>query len=151
MKLSYNHKIIFFSAILNGIFTINISAQETCLLGIGGKDDEAIIDFFKLTDTQQAKLRNWGAEMNYRNEVHQNKLKSLLRNHPKETLEDLRTMAYKQKSLLDSMEANMRLVDKRLLGIFTVEQYNAYVLLCNGVQRIPIYVDKSFNEKKQRP
>lgn len=143
--------LILFLGILLFLIGFSLKAQETCLLGIGGKDDETIINFFKLTDAQQEKLKNWGAEMRYRNEVHRNKLNALLRNHPKETMTDLQNMAQKQKALLDSIEGNMQLIDKRLLGIFTVDQYNAYVQLCNGVQRTPIYVDKSFNEKKQKP
>lgn len=130
---------------LSLFFLVNLNAQD-CLLGIGGKDDEVIIQTFKLTEEQQENLKNWGAELKFRNEIYTNRLKNVLRNYPTETLEDIEVRAQKHSDLLDSMEANMRLLDKRLLGLFSVEQYNLYVSLCNQIQRVPIYTNVSQNK-----
>lgn len=118
-------------------------------MGIGGKDDEIIKAVFELTDEQAEQMRNWGAELQFRNEIFEIRAENLLKNHAQSSPEDLLKMSYEYKILLDSMENNMRLLDKRLLGIFTTEQYNLYIMLCNQVYRSPIYASRSkpLNEK----
>lgn len=115
------------------------NAQEDCYLGIGGKDDETIIRVFELTSEQQANLKNWGAELKYRNEVFKIRANSLLENHAQSSPEDLLEMSYKYKALLDSIYANMRMLDKRLLDSFNDRQYNLYIQLCTTVNRSPIF------------
>ena len=51
------------------LFPFSIAAQEDCFLGIGGRDDEIITAVFQLSDSQVEKLRNWGAELEFRNEI----------------------------------------------------------------------------------
>lgn len=123
-------------------------SQEDCFLGIGGKDDETIKAVFELTEDQVEKMRNWGAELKFRNEIFEMRADNLLKNHAQSSPEDLMKMSYEFKALLDSMENNMRLLDQRMLGIFTDDQYNLYIMLCNQVYRSPIYAARSMNEKK---
>ena len=122
-------------------------SQEDCLLGIGGKDDEMIRTVFELTDDQMEQMRNWGAELQFRNEIFETRARNLLKNHAQSSTEDLLIMSHKYKALLDSMRNNIKLLDKRMLGIFTNEQYNLYIMLCNQVNRSPLYVPRSMNEK----
>lgn len=122
-------------------------SQEDCLLGIGGKDDETIKVVFRLTEEQIEKMRNWGAELQFRNEIFERRANHLLETHAQSSLEDLKKMSIEYKALLDSIQANIRLLDKRMLGIFTIEQYNLYIMLCNQVYRSPIYASRSVNEK----
>ncbi len=122
-------------------------SQEDCFLGIGGKDDETIKAVFELTEDQVEKMRNWGAELQFRNEIFERRAEDLLKNHAQSSLEDLMRMSYEFKALLDSMENNMKRLDQRMLGIFTNEQYNLYIMLCNEVYRSPIYAARSVNEK----
>lgn len=126
-----------------------IFSQEDCFLGIGGKDDEVIKTVFELTENQIEQMQNWGAELKFRNEIFQIRAESLLKNHAQSSPEDLKKMSYEFKSLLDSIQNNIRMLDKRMLGIFTDEQYNLYIMLCNQVYRSPIYVSRSgsLNEK----
>ncbi len=123
-------------------------SQQDCLLGIGGKDDETIKTVFELTDEQIEKMRNWGAELSFRNEVFEIRAENLLKNHAQSSIEDLMKMSIEYKAILDSMESNIRLLDKRLLSTFSDEQYDLYYMLCNQVQRSPIYAVRSMNEKK---
>ena len=125
-----------------------IFSQQDCLLGIGGKDDETIKTVFELTDEQIEKMRNWGAELSFRNEVFEIRAENLLKNHAQSSIEDLMKMSIEYKAILDSMESNIRLLDKRLLSTFSDEQYDLYYMLCNQVQRSPIYAVRSMNEKK---
>lgn len=129
------------------LFPFSIAAQEDCFLGIGGRDDEIITAVFQLTDSQVEKLRNWGAELEFRNEIFEQRAKRLLKTHAQSSPEDLLKMSYTYRALMDSMEQNMRMLDQRMLGIFTQEQYNLYILLCNKVARSPIYATRSVNEK----
>ncbi len=122
-------------------------SQEDCLLGIGGKDDEMIRTVFELTDEQIEQMRNWGAELQFRNEIFEIKAQNLLKNHAQSSVEDLLIMSHKYKALLDSMQNNIKLLDRRMLGIFTNEQYNLYIMLCNQVNRSPLYAPRSMNEK----
>lgn len=116
-------------------------------MGIGGKDDKTIETVFELTEDQVEKMRNWGAELKFRNEVFEIRAKNLLKNHAQSSPEDLMKMSYEYKALLDSMQNNMKRLDQRMLGIFTNEQYNLYIMLCNQVYRSPIYAARSVNEK----
>ena len=116
-------------------------------MGIGGQDDDMIKRVFELTEVQVEQMRNWGAELKYRNEIFEIRAERLLKNHAQSSPEDLMKMSYQYKALLDSMQSNMRLLDKRMLGIFTKDQYNLYIMLCNQVYRSPIYAERSVNEK----
>ncbi len=137
------HKNLLWLLFLPGL----LSAQEDCYLGIGGRDDERIVQVFQLTEQQIEQLRNWGAELHVRNEFLENRARWLLKNHPQSTTEDIVKMSDEYKAVLDSMRSNMRMLDRRLLSTFNEKQYNLYVMLCNEVLRNPIYANRSVNEK----
>lgn len=122
-------------------------AQEECILGIGGQDDEVIEEVFQLNDDQKEKMKNWGAELKIRNEILKDQAGYLLKKSEQSSPEDLITMSYKYKDILDSMKQNVRMLDKRLLSIFNDKQYNFYLELCNQLSLLPIYVDRSVDEK----
>lgn len=126
---------------------MHIIAQEDCYLGVGGKDDMTIIEVFQLNDDQIENLRNWGAELEYRNEMLQDEAKTLLKKHAQSSPEDLLTMSYQYQKLLDSMKSNMYMIDKRVLSIFNNEQYNLYIKLCNHATLNPIFAQRQVNEK----
>ncbi len=129
---------------MSGIFC---SAQAECALGIGGKNDEEIAEVFQLNDVQLEKLKNWSAELRVRNDFLKDQAKYLLKRNAQSSPEDLLSMSFKYRKLLDSMKQNLRMLDKRLLSIFNEKQYNLYVELCGQMMLRPIYVDRSVNEK----
>ena len=49
-------------------------------------------------------MRNWGAELKFRNEVFEMRIEKLLNDHAQSSPEDLMKMSYKFQALLDSME-----------------------------------------------
>ena len=125
-------------------------AQEECNLGLGGKHHQEIIKVFKLDEDQQEKLKNWGAELKFRNEIFKIRAESLLKNNAQSSPEDLLQMSFQYKILLDSMRANLRLLDKRMLSTFNDYQYNLYIDLCNSIAMSPIYAQRVVNEKRKR-
>ena len=120
--------------------------QRDCFLGLGGKDDETIKQVFKLTDEQVGKMRNWAAELKYRNEFLEIRADRLLKRNAGSSPEALIKVSTEYRALLDSMQANMKLLDKRLLGLFSDEQYNLYIMLCNQVYRSPLFATRSVGE-----
>ncbi|WP_133248439.1 hypothetical protein [Flagellimonas aquimarina] len=122
-------------------------AQQDCILGIGGQDDEMISEVFQLNDEQMEKMRNWSAELRIRNEILKNQAEFLLKKHAQSSPEDLVAMSQKYKDILDSMKQNVLRQDKRLLSIFNEKQYNFYLELCSQLTLQPIYVSRSVDEK----
>lgn len=135
--------LFFFLLIVN----TSLFGQEECYLGIGGKDDETITTVFQLNESQQEKLKNWGAELKVRNDILKDQAKYMLKLQAQGSPEDLMAISYKYRDLLDSMKQNIRMLDKRLLAIFNDKQYDLYIELCNQLTLQPIYVDRSDNEK----
>lgn len=133
------------------IFTLStsVSAQEECFLGVGGKNHETIAEIFDLNEKQLKNLRNWGAELKYRNEIFIIRAEYLLKNHPHSSHEDLLQLSYKYRGHLDSMMGNLRMIDKRMLGTFNNQQYNLYIQLCNSIQLSPIFVNRDLGEKQK--
>ena len=120
--------------------------QEHCFLGIGGKDNQTIIAYFQLDDFQKDKLKNLSAELQFRNEPFLVRMKRLLERHKESSPDELMKMSYTYKAYLDSLDKNMRIVDKKLLTTFNNDQFNRYVTLCNYAQRSPIYAKRQLNE-----
>ena len=137
-------KLLFYFVVL---FFISGYSQEECFLGIGGKDDETIKEVFKLSDAQVEKMKDWGAELKYRNGFLITQAENLVKKHAESSPEVLMTMSYQYKKLLDSMQSNLRMLDKRMLGIFNEEQYNLYVMLCSQISSSPLYPTSPVNEK----
>ncbi|MEM6892270.1 MAG: hypothetical protein AAF554_01185 [Bacteroidota bacterium] len=120
--------------------------QKECPLGIGNRNDGDIVEIFQLNEEQQTKLKNWSAELGIRNDMLKEKARVLLKKHEESPPEVLLTMSKKYRAILDSMQSNSRMMDKRLLGIFNKKQYNFYVELCTGLSLRPLYVDGLVNE-----
>ncbi len=122
-------------------------AQLECILGVGGKDNEAITKVFELTEEQQENLKNWSAELKVRNELLEDKAKYLMKKHEESSPEILVTVSEEYKGLIDSMRQNIRMMDKRLLGTFNEVQYERYLKICNQMSLLPIHVNRSVDEK----
>ncbi|MEL7270007.1 MAG: hypothetical protein AAGL34_10555 [Bacteroidota bacterium] len=123
-----------------------IWGQKECPLGIGSVHDSDIVEIFQLNEEQQTKLKNWSAELGIRNDMLKEKARVLLKKHEESPPDVLLTMSKKYRTILDSMQSNSRMMDKRLLGIFNKKQYNFYVELCSGLSLTPLYVDGLVNE-----
>jgi len=121
------------------LFCLSGYCQADCYLGIGGQDDAIIEKVFNLDSIQVKKMKNWGAELKYRNSFLINQANNLLKRHSESSPEVLKTMAVSYKKLLDSMQSNLRMLDKRMLGVFNDEQYNLYVMLCSQSSISPLY------------
>ena len=128
-------------------FTSWTYSQVDCYLGIGGMDDETIAKFFKLDSIQVKKMKDWGAELKYRNGFLIEQADNLVVQHAESSPEVLMSMSYQYKKLLDSMQYNLRVVDKNMLGIFTEQQYDLYLMLCNRIGTSPMYPTSPVNEK----
>ncbi|NYJ27447.1 hypothetical protein [Allomuricauda sp. ARW1Y1] len=121
-------------------------AQMDCILGVGGRDNEAIIKVFELTEEQQENLKNWSAEVRVRNDVFKEKAKYLMKQNEESSPEVLIEVSKKYQSYIDSMANNVRLIDKRLLGTFSQAQYDRYLKLCSQLTLRPIYINRSVDE-----
>nr|WP_298999576.1 hypothetical protein [uncultured Allomuricauda sp.] len=137
-------KLLLFALLFSFFFS---SAQMDCTLGVGGKDNETIIEVFQLNEEQRESLKNWSAELEVRNTYLKNKAKSLLNKHQESPPSVLMEMSYEYRQLLDSMKSNSRSIDRRLLGTFNQKQYDLYVELCGMISMSPMQVDNSVNEK----
>lgn len=133
--------------VLSFVCSCQAIAQEVCLLGVGGNDDNTIIEVFQLTEDQIDHMRNLGAELRYRNELLKNEAEVLLKKHSQSSPEDLLSMSIEYRTLVDSMKSNIRLIDKRLLLLFNDQQYNLYIQLCNTATLSPIFANRQINEK----
>lgn len=134
-------RVIFFLSMFYG------SAQQECALGVGGMDDETIVEVFQLNEAQKESLRSWSAELKIRNEILGNQANNLLKRHGESPMEVLMTVSGEYKIILDSMKQNIRMMDKRLLSMFNQKQYNLYIKLCNQLTLRPIHINRSMDEK----
>ena len=128
------------------LITHAVTAQEDCLLGVGGKDDDTIIEVFQLKDEQIRTIRNLSAELKYRNELLKNRAHAILETQWQSSPEDLLSMSYEYRALVDSMKNNIRFIDKRLLALFDNKQYALYVKLCSMATLNPMFIERKVNE-----
>ncbi len=138
-------KAAFFSLFL--MLNISVFAQQECLLGVGGEDDETIAEVFQLNEEQLENLRNWSAELKIRNEILQNQADYFLKKHAESSPEELLKVSAEYKGIIDSMRQNVRMMDKRLLTILNPKQYEFYVELCSKLTLRPIHINRSVDEK----
>lgn len=129
------------------MLNFSVFAQQECLLGVGGKDDETIAEVFQLNEEQLGNLKNWSAELKIRNEILENQAEYLLKQHAESSPEVLLKVSTEYRTILDSMKQNVRMMDKRLLSILNPKQYEFYVELCNKLTLRPIYINRSVDEK----
>ncbi|NAY90356.1 hypothetical protein GTQ34_00355 [Muricauda sp. JGD-17] len=122
-------------------------SQRDCLLGIGGKDDETIIEVFQLNEEQQEKLTNWSAELKVRNDLLKDQAKYLIKRHEESSPEVLINVSTQYKGILDSMKQNVRMIDTRMLSILNEKQYQLYLKFCRQLALRPIHIERSVDEK----
>lgn len=122
------------------------SAQMDCILGVGGPDEEIIAQVFQLNDEQREKLKSWSAELKVRNEILSDQAEFLMKQNEESSPEVLMTVSQKYRAIQDSMEQNVRMMDKRLLTIFNNKQYQYYIKLCGELSLRPIHVNRSVDE-----
>ena len=128
--------------VLSIILMISITAmvQEDCILGVGITADSTLIDVFQLNEEQTEKLKNWSAELKYRNELLNNQAENLLKRHPQSSAAELMVLAEKYKVIRDSMGTVQRTLDIKTLKLFNENQYKLYLALCEKALRRPYYV-----------
>ncbi len=122
------------------------TAQMDCILGVGGRDNETITKVFELTEEQQENLKNWSAELKFRNDILKDNVKYLMKKNEESSPEVLLTVSKEYGSIMDSMKQNVRMIDKRLLTSFNKAQYERYVKLCSKLALRPIHVNRSVDE-----
>lgn len=128
------------------ILGLSGKAQMECMLGVGGPDEEIIAQVFQLNDEQREKLKNWGAELKVRNDILRDKADHLMKQNADSPPEVLVAISQKYQEIRDSMEQNVRMMDKRLLAIFNERQYKRYVELCSELSLRPIHVNRPMDE-----
>ena len=117
-----------------------IKAQDDCILGVGITPDSTLIEIFQLNEQQTEKIRNWSAELKYRNELLTNQAENLLKRHPQNSVGELSVLAEKYKVISDSITIIQRMVDKRTLKMLNKKQYELYLNLCQQAFREPYRV-----------
>jgi len=121
-------------------FIFGVKAQDDCILGVGITSDSTLIDIFQLNEEQTEKLKNWSAELKYRNELLTNQAENLLKRHPQNSVGELSVLAQKYKVISDSITIIQRMVDKRTLKMLNEKQYELYLNLCEQAFRQPYRV-----------
>ncbi len=124
--------------------------NEECMLGIGGKNTETIVQVFQLNEDQIQKMEEWRAELAVSNRAYQEEIDLLFETHPQGTMEELEALATKYRKLKDQVMENARAYDIRMLKIFNPRQYERYLELCASAKRNPYQiVPKTYS--KQEP
>ncbi len=111
-----------------------------CMLGIGGKDTETIIQVFQLSEEQIQKMEDWRAELAVANRAFQEEIRLLFDTHPQSTDEELQALANKYRVIKDRVLDNAREYDIRMLKLFNPRQYDRYLELCASAKREPYKV-----------
>lgn len=114
------------------------SQQKACALGMGGTDEETIIQVFQLTDSQQAQMEEWSAALQHYQKDLDARVQQLFESHPQQSMEELQELATKYQVLKEEAEATSMAFDRRLLSIFDERQYKQYVALCREAGREPM-------------
>ncbi|WP_339651720.1 hypothetical protein [uncultured Maribacter sp.] len=129
-------------------------AQADCILGVGLTNDSIISEVFQLNDNQHEKLVSFSAELKYRNDLLNNELQNVKSRYPQSNVTELRQLADKYRSVMDSMTKVQTMIDKRMLTLFNSKQYELYRNLCKEASRSPfivmptVYADSISNENR---
>ena len=146
----YQVLVVFFAL----LFSLHLTAQSDCILGVGVVNDSVLIEIFQLNPKQSKELVNYSAEIKYRNEILDNKLANIRKRHPQSSVQELSNLATAYNVIMDSMHLVQAMVDKRLLTLFNQKQYSLYRNLCLEASRSPfivaptIYVDSVVVKKR---
>ena len=104
------------------LISARVYSQADCVLGVGVTNDSI------------------SAELKYRNDVLNNELQNVKERHPQSSETELRQLADKYKSVMDSMGRVQAMIDKRMLTLFNSKQYELYQSLCKQAYRSPYVV-----------
>ncbi len=140
MRTSFLLGGLFFWAVLWG--------QEDCYLCVGSGTNSIIVEVFELDSLQRESLENLSAELSFLNKMLEDRARYMLLLHEQSAPEDLLVMSFEYRSIIDSMQMNVRNVDRKLLEQFDDEQYNRYINLCNKVKRSPLFARRPKKKKK---
>ena len=122
-------------------FALFVRAQTNdCMLGLGGKSTETIIQVFQLNEEQVRKMEEFQAELTIANKVFEDEIRVLFDTHPQSTTEELEKLATQYKLLKDRILENAGACDIRMLELFNPRQYDRYLELCAIAQRTPYQV-----------
>ena len=122
------------------LISARVYSQADCVLGVGVTNDSIISEIFQLNEMQHEKLVSFSAELKYRNDVLNNELQNVKERHPQSSETELRQLAGKYKSVMDSMGRVQAMIDKRMLTLFNSKQYELYQSLCKQAYRSPYVV-----------
>lgn len=131
---------LFLTSFYLTLFSVQLSAQADCILGVGVIKDSVLIDVFQLNSLQSENLANFGAEIKYRHEILNNNLTNIKKRHPQGTVSELSKLAEEYSTVMDSMALTQIMIEKRLLGLFNEKQYTLYLNLCREASRSPFIV-----------
>ena len=132
------YKFLVWSAFI--LVSVRVNSQADCVLGVGITNDSIISEIFQLNEMQKEKLTSFSAELKYRNDVLNNELQNVKERHPQSSETELRQLADKYKSVMDSMGRVQAMIDKRMLTLFNSKQYELYQSLCKQAYRSPYVV-----------
>jgi len=116
------------------------NAQADCVLGVGVTNDSIISEIFQLNEMQHEKLISFSAELKYRNDVINNELQNVKERHPQSSVTELRQLANKYKTVMDSLSKVQAMIDKKMLTLFNPKQYELYQSLCKEAYRSPYVI-----------
>lgn len=132
--MTYKHIIALFVFSLTSIY----ATSQVCILDIGSKNSEKVIETFQLKEKQLESLKVLKDDVKLATEAIDKKVKNLLETHPQSSPEELTVLAEKHKELEDEMFGVIVKYDQKLISLFNEKQYERYVLLCNTANRTPI-------------
>lgn len=132
-----------------GGLAMSLSGQTNeCMLGLGGKDTETIIQVFQLNEEQVRKMEEFRAELSVANKAYKEEIQQLFDTHPQSKMEELEALATKYKALKDRVLENARQYDIRMLQLFNSRQYDRYLELCAAARRVPYEVSPRLYPEK---
>ncbi|QWX82740.1 hypothetical protein H0I23_09695 [Cellulophaga sp. HaHaR_3_176] len=134
--MTYKHIIALFVFSLTSVF----ATSQVCILDIGSKNSEKVIETFQLKEKQLETLKVLKDDVKLATDAIDEKVKVLLETHPQSTPEELTVLAEKHKELEEEMFGVIIEYDQKLISIFNEKQYERYVLLCNTASRTPITI-----------
>lgn len=122
------------------VYSEAIWSQADCVLGVGITENEIISDIFQMNDSQKEQLANLAAELQYRNEILNNRLENIYNRHPQNSVDELNQLAVKYRDVMDSMELVQSMMDRKVLSLFNEKQYELYLSLCQQAARSPYVI-----------
>ena len=111
---------------------------QDCILDIGGKNTDTLVQVFQMNEEQTSQMNIWHAELVIETKVVEGEIQKLFDSHPQSTPEELTSLAVKYKVLQEKIVNASKATDQRLLSIFNKKQYDRYLELCNEAFRRPI-------------